>query len=33
MGAMADAVIKGRNHVAGGTEVFVEDAPAAVVEG
>ena len=34
MGAMADAVIKGRNHVAGGTDVFVEEAPAAaVVEG
>ena len=33
MGAMADAVIRGRNHVAGGTDVFVEDAPAAAVEG
>lgn len=33
MGSMADAVIRGRNNVAGGTDVFVEEAPAAVVEG
>ncbi|EGH64401.1 30S ribosomal protein S2 [Pseudomonas syringae pv. actinidiae str. M302091] len=34
MGSMADAVIRGRNNVAGGTDVFVEEAPAAAaVEG
>ncbi|BAP43853.1 30S ribosomal protein S2 [Pseudomonas sp. 21LCFQ02] len=32
MGSMADAVIRGRNNVAGGTEVY-EEAPAAAVEG
>ena len=29
MGSMADAVIRGRNNVAGGTEVYAEEAPAA----
>jgi small subunit ribosomal protein S2 len=29
MGAMADAVVRGRNHVAGGAGEFVEEAPAA----
>ncbi|WP_443691877.1 30S ribosomal protein S2 [Pseudomonas sp.] len=34
MGSMADAVIRGRNNANGGTDVFVEEAPAAaVVEG
>ncbi len=33
MGSMADAVIRGRNNVAGGTDVYVEEAPAASVEG
>ncbi|MFJ2447190.1 30S ribosomal protein S2, partial [Pseudomonas sp. NPDC087626] len=32
MGSMADAVIRGRNHVAGGTEQFVEEAPVAAAE-
>jgi len=29
---MADAVIRGRNNVSGGTEVFVEEAPVAAAE-
>ena len=33
MASMADAVIRGRNNVAGGTEEYVQDAPAASVEG
>ncbi|KQQ68059.1 30S ribosomal protein S2 [Pseudomonas sp. Leaf127] len=33
MGSMADAVIRGRNNVAGGTEVYVEEAQTAAVEG
>jgi small subunit ribosomal protein S2 len=33
MGSMADAVIRGRNNTAGGTDVYVEEAPAAAVEG
>ena len=32
MGAMADAIIRGRNHVAGGTEVYVEEAAAPAAE-
>lgn len=32
MGSMADAVIRGRNHVVGGTEQFVEEAPVAAAE-
>ncbi len=32
MGSMADAVIRGRNNVNGGTEVFAEEAPAAAAE-
>ncbi|MBU0808082.1 MAG: 30S ribosomal protein S2, partial [Gammaproteobacteria bacterium] len=33
MGAMADAVIRARNNANGGTDEFVEQAPAAAVEG
>jgi small subunit ribosomal protein S2 len=33
MGSMADAVIRGRNNVAGGTGEFVQDAPSEAVEG
>lgn len=32
MASMADAIIRGRNHVAGGTEVYVEEAAAPAAE-
>ncbi|MFJ2413257.1 30S ribosomal protein S2, partial [Pseudomonas sp. NPDC087814] len=32
MGSMDDDVIRGRKHVAGGTEQFVEEAPVAAAE-